>query len=153
MQSRRPKLIATYASNINWPRSVCCLSETDGSFIVCEEDQCRLLLFSSQLMLRSSCGGIRGNGSYEFDSPWSVASLFDNSSSDILVADTNNRRIQIFIIEYNGQFLYKKTLMTKEKPFFIVSFLGTFTRCLCRCWCYVLHLKTFKKEVGITHLN
>ncbi|CAF1417141.1 unnamed protein product [Rotaria sp. Silwood1] len=117
---RNPKLLATYASNINWPRSVCCLSKSDGSLIVCEQDRCRLVLFTSQLMLRSTCGGKRGNNIYEFDSPWSIASFFDkSSSSNILVADTNNRRVQHFLIEYNGKFLYKQTFITKEKPFFV----------------------------------
>ena len=35
----KPKLIATYTSKINWPRSVCCLSESDGSLIVCQEEK------------------------------------------------------------------------------------------------------------------
>jgi hypothetical protein len=110
-----------YVSNINWPRSVCCLSENDGSLIVCEQDQCRLLLFSSHLMLRSTCGGKRGNDLYEFDSPWSVATFVDNSISNVLVADTNNQRIQCFTIGYNGQFSYKYTLTLKEKPYFIAT--------------------------------
>ncbi|CAF2394692.1 unnamed protein product [Rotaria sp. Silwood2] len=118
---RNPKLLASYFSNINWPRSICCLSESDGSLIICEQDRCRLLLFTSKLMLRSTCGGTRGNGLYEFDSPWSVAALIDNSSSNVLVADTNNRRIQFFTIEYNGQFLYQNSLVTKEKPYFIAT--------------------------------
>ena len=70
-------------------------------------------------MLRSICGGKRGNDLYEFDSPWSVASLFDNTSSKLLVADTNNRRVQCFAIEFNGQFIYKHTFEVKEKPYFI----------------------------------
>jgi hypothetical protein len=111
-----------YVSNINWPRSVCCLSENDGSLIVCEQDRCRLVLFSSHLMLRSTCGGRRGNGINEFDSPWSVAtSVHNSSSSNVLVADTNNYRIQFFTIGYNGQFLYEYTLTTKEKPYFIAT--------------------------------
>ena len=120
---RNPKLLATYASNINWPRSVCCLTGEDNSIIVCEQDRCRLVLFTSQLMLRSTCGGQRGNGQYEFDSPWNVASLtiVSNSSSWILVADTNNRRVQCFSIGYQDRFIYKQTLKTKEKPFFIAT--------------------------------
>jgi hypothetical protein len=55
------------------------------------------------------------------DSPWSVATLFDKSSSNILVADTNNRRIQFFTIGNNEKFLYKYTLITKEKPYFIAT--------------------------------
>ncbi|CAF2564925.1 unnamed protein product [Rotaria sp. Silwood2] len=116
---RNRKLLATYASNINWPRSVCCLSGSDGSLIVCEQDRCRLLLFTSQLMLSSTCGGKRGNDLYEFDSPWSVASFFERSLSNVLVADTNNRRVQHFLIEYSGKFLYKQSFITKEKPFFV----------------------------------
>ncbi|CAF0768378.1 unnamed protein product [Rotaria sp. Silwood1] len=118
---RNPKLLASYSSNINWPRSICCLSKTDGSLIICEQDQCRLLLFTSKLILRSTCGEKRGNGLYEFDSPWSVAALIDKSSSNILVADTNNRRIQFFTIEYNGQFLHQHSLIIKEKPYFIAT--------------------------------
>jgi hypothetical protein len=72
-------------------------------------------------MLRSICGGKRGNEHYEFDSPWSVATLIDNSISYILVADTNNQRIQFFTIEYDGEFLYQYTLLTKEKPYFIAT--------------------------------
>ena len=72
-------------------------------------------------MLRSTCGGKRGNGLYEFDSPWSVAALLDNSSSHVLVADTNNQRIQIFAIGYNGQFLHKSTILTQEKPYFVAT--------------------------------
>ena len=121
IRNRNPKLLASYTSNINWPRSVCCLSETDGSLIVCEQDRCRLLLFTPQLMLRSTCGGVRGNGLYEFDSPWSIATLFNKSSSNILVADTNNRRIQFFTIEYNGQFLHKYSLTIKERPLFVAT--------------------------------
>lgn len=72
-------------------------------------------------MLRSTCGGKKGNDLYEFDSPWSVASLFDDSSSSpyVLVADTNNRRVQCFEIEFNGQFSYKYTFPTTEKPYFV----------------------------------
>ncbi|CAF1233349.1 unnamed protein product [Rotaria magnacalcarata] len=116
---RNPKLLATYASNLNWPRSVCCLSGSDGSLIVCEQDRCRLLLFTSQLMLRSTCGGKKGNDLYEFDSPWSVASFIDGSSSKVLVADTNNRRVQCFSIGFHGEFMYKHTFVTKEKPYFV----------------------------------
>ena len=65
--------------------------------------------------------GTRGNGPYEFDSPWSVAALSDNSSSNVLVAGTNNRRIQFYTIGYNGEFLYKNTLITKAKPYFIAT--------------------------------
>jgi hypothetical protein len=72
-------------------------------------------------MLRSTCGGTRGNGPYEFDSPWSVAALLDNSTSNVFVADTNNRRIQVYIIGYNGQFIHKYTLNTKKKPYFIAT--------------------------------
>jgi hypothetical protein len=114
-------LIATYTSNINWPRSVCCLFKNDGSLIICEQDRCCLLLFTSQMMLRSTCGGTRGNGLYEFDSPWNVASLLDDSSSNVLVADTNNRRVQYFSIGYHGQFTYKHTFKTKEKPYFVAT--------------------------------
>ncbi len=114
--------MATYTSNINWPRSVCCLSENNGSLIVCEQDRCRLLLFTSQLILLSTCGGTRGKGPYEFDSPWSVASLIDrSSSSNVLVADTNNRRLQYFSIRHNDQFILKNTLITKEKPYFVTT--------------------------------
>lgn len=71
-------------------------------------------------MLRSTCGGNRGEGEYEFNSPWSVASLFDQTKNEILVADTNNQRIQLFHIEEDDyQFRYKLTLMIKEKPFYI----------------------------------
>jgi len=118
---RNPKLLATYASSINWPRSVCCLFGNDGSLIVCEQDRCRLILFTSQLMLRSTCGGKRGNGPYEFDSPWSVASLFDKSSTDIMVADANNRRVQYFSIGYNDRLIHKHTFITKEKPYFVAA--------------------------------
>jgi hypothetical protein len=72
-------------------------------------------------MLRSTCGGKRGNNFYEFDSPWSVATLIDSSISYVLVADTNNQRIQFFTIRYNGQFLYQSTLLIKEKPYFIAT--------------------------------
>ncbi|CAF2088724.1 unnamed protein product [Rotaria magnacalcarata] len=118
---RNSKLLASYTLNINWPRSICCLSETDGSLILCEQERCRLLLFTSQLVLRSTCGGTRGDNLYQFDSPWSVATLNDNSSINVAVADTNNRRIQFFTIEHNGQFLYKYGLVTKEKPYFIAT--------------------------------
>lgn len=108
--------------NVTWPRSVCCLSGSDGSIIVCEEDRCRLMLFTSLLMLRSTCGGKRGNGPYEFDSPWSVISFVDQqSSTNILVADSNNQRIQLFTLGYNDQFLLKNTLMTKTKPYFLAT--------------------------------
>jgi hypothetical protein len=72
-------------------------------------------------MLRSTCGEKRGSGPYEFDSPWSVAVLPNNSSLNVLVADTNNQRIQFFTIGYNGQFLYEYTLVTKEKPYHIAT--------------------------------
>lgn len=45
--------------------------------------------------------------------------MFDSLSSSILVADTNNRRIQFFTIDYNGNFVYKYNIMTKEKPYFV----------------------------------
>ncbi|UJR34941.1 hypothetical protein I4U23_027719 [Adineta vaga] len=115
------KLLATYAYNINWPRSVCYLSETDGSLIICEQERCRLILFTSQLMFRSTCGGTRGNDSYELDSPWHVTEFIENSSSNILVADTNNRRIQCFLIGHRGKFIYKYTLTTKDKPFYLAT--------------------------------
>jgi hypothetical protein len=75
-------------------------------------------------MLRSTCGGTRGKGPYEFDSPWSVASFVNrssSSSSNVLVADTNNRRVQYFSIGYNDRFILKHTLITKEKPYFIAT--------------------------------
>ena len=72
-------------------------------------------------MLRSTCGGNRGKDHYEFDSPWSVATLFNQSSPNVLVADTNNQRIQCFTIGYNGEFLYKYTLVTNERPYFIAT--------------------------------
>lgn len=116
---RNPKLIATYSMNTDWPRSVCSLAGNDGSVVVCEQARCCLLLFTSQLMLRSTCGGKRGSGLYEFDSPWNVASFTDGSSSKLLVADTNNRRVQCFSIGSNGEFLYKNTFTTQEKPYFV----------------------------------
>jgi hypothetical protein len=117
--TRQPKLLSSYTEQMQWPRSVCCLSSTDGSLIVCQQEQCCLLLFTSQLMLRSTCGGQRGTGPYEFDSPWCVASLFDVTSSNILVADTNNRRVQYFTIANDGQFIHKRSLSTKHKPYFL----------------------------------
>ena len=72
-------------------------------------------------MLRSKCGGERGNGLYQFDSPWSVASLFDKTTSGVLVADTNNRRLQYFSIGYNGRFLHKQSFLTKEKPYYVAT--------------------------------
>jgi hypothetical protein len=72
-------------------------------------------------MLRSTCGGKRGNGLNEFDSPWSVASFLDQSSSNVLVADTNNRRVQYFFIGYNDRFIHKHTFLTKEKPYFLAT--------------------------------
>ena len=121
LYERTPKLLATYTSKIDWPRSVCCLSETDGSLVVCEQDRCILLLFTSQLMFRSSCGGRRGKGIFEFDSPWSVTSLFDKTMSNIVVADTNNRRLQHFAIGQNGRFIFKNSFQTNEKPFYVTS--------------------------------
>lgn len=115
------KMLAMYPSKIHWPRSVCCLSEDDGSLIVCEEDQCRLILFSPRLMLRSTYGGKRGNQFDQFDSPWSVATLFDNSKSIVLVADSNNRRIQFLTIDYHRQFRYEHTLTLEDKPYFIAT--------------------------------
>jgi hypothetical protein len=139
-----------YVSNINWPRSVCCLSENDGSLIVCEQDRCRLIVFTSKLILRSICGGRRGNGLYEFDSPWSVSTLLDNSSSNILVADTNNQRIQFFTIEYNGRFLHKYTLVTKEKPYFIATSKQHFA-----VSCEKSFIKTFltKEKTQVANIN
>ena len=118
---RTGKMLATYPSKIHWPRSVCCLADDDGSLIVCEEDQCRLILFTPRLMLRSTYGGKRGNHSDQFDSPWSVATTFDNSKSNILVADSNNRRIQFFTIGYSGQFRYQHTVTLNEKPYFLAT--------------------------------
>lgn len=121
MLIRNGKLIATYPSRIHWPRSVCCLRENDGSLIVCEEDQCRLIHFSSRLMLLSTYGGTRGNGREQFDSPWSVATTFDKLKPNILVADSNNRRIQFLSIGFQGQFQYQHSLSIKEKPFFVAT--------------------------------
>jgi hypothetical protein len=91
--NRNPKLLATYSSNIN------------------------------QLIFLSTCGETRGKGPYEFDSPWSVATLLDrsSSSSNVLVTDTNNRRLQYFSIGNNHRFLLKHTLITKEKPYFVTT--------------------------------
>ncbi|CAF1249069.1 unnamed protein product [Adineta steineri] len=118
-KKKNQKLLATYAYNINWPRSICCLNGNDGSIIVCEQERCRLILFTSQLMFRSTCGGIRGNGFCQFDSPSNVVELIEDSSSYILVADTNNRRLQCFFIGYRGEFIHKYNIITKEKPYFI----------------------------------
>ena len=116
------KLLAKYTLDIHWPRSVCCFSEGDGSLIVCEQDRCRLLLFTSRLMLRSICGGTRGHGTYEFDSPSAVATSFDESSpSTVLVADTNNRRVQYFTIRPNGTFSLVNTRTITDKPVYIAS--------------------------------
>lgn len=141
-----------YAYNINWPRCVCHLSQTDGSLIICEQERCRLILFTSQLMFRSTCGGTRGNGLDEFDSPWSVAEFVENSSSNILVADTNNRRIQCFTIGYRGKFIYKYTLATKDKPFYLAT-----TRHWLAVSCENGFLKTFyipeREEILNLNLN
>ena len=118
---RNGKLIATYPSKIHWPRSVCCLKDNDGSLIVCEEEQCRLIHFSSRLMLLSTYGGTRGNGLDQFDSPWSVATGFDKFKSNVLVADSNNRRVQFLTIGFQGQFRYQYSVSIKEKPFFIAT--------------------------------
>lgn len=116
---RNGKMIAMYPSKIHWPRSVCCLTENDGSLIVCEEEQCRLIHFSSRLMLLSTYGGTRGNGLDQFDSPWSVAAGFDRLKSNVLVADSNNRRVLFLTIGFQGQFRYQYSVSIKEKPFFI----------------------------------
>jgi hypothetical protein len=150
--SRNPKLLATHTLNINWPRSVCCSAENDGSLIVCEQDRCRLLLFTSQLMHRSTCGETRGNGLYEFDSPWSVASLLDKSSSNVLVADTNNRRVQYFSIGYDGQFLHKHTFITKEKPYFVATSYQHFA-VSCEKGLIISFLAKAKLPVAIIDLN
>jgi hypothetical protein len=90
--NRNPKLLATYSSNIN------------------------------QLIFLSTCGETRGKGPYEFDSPWSVAALLDrSSSSNVLVTDTNNRRLRYFSIGNNHRFLLKSTLITKEKPYCVTT--------------------------------
>lgn len=116
------KLLAKYTLDIHWPRSVCCFSESDGSLIVCEQDRCRLLLFTSRLMLRSICGGRRGQGVNQFDSPSAVATSLDVSSpSTVLVADTNNRRVQCFTIRPNGDFSLANTLTFDDKPVYIAS--------------------------------
>ena len=116
------KLLAKYTLDIHWPRSVCCFSESDGSLIICEQDRCRLLLFTSRLMLRSICGGTRGHGTYEFDSPSAVAASFDVSlPSTVLVADTNNRRVQYFTIRPNGDFSLADTRTITDKPVYIAS--------------------------------
>ena len=151
---RKPKLLATYASNINWPRSVCCLSGSDGSLVVCEQDRCRLVLFTPLLMLRSTCGGKRGNGNYEFDSPWSVASFTDQQASinQILVADTNNQRIQIFSIGYNDRFLFKNSLTTKEKPYFLATS-NVYFSVSCEKGLIISYLAKERIQVSIIDLN
>lgn len=109
------------------PRSICCLTWTDGSYVLCETSRNRLLLFTSRLILRSICGGISGNGDYEFNCPSNVAPQFISSaSSNIIVADTNNRRIQFFLIQSNGEFRYQSTLLLKEKPIYLSSTLTHF---------------------------
>jgi len=95
-------------------------------------------------MFRSTCGGTRGNGPYEFDSPWSVAELIRNSSSNVLVADTNNRRIQCFLIGYKGRFIHKYTFITKEKPYFIATNKQHFA-----VSCEKGFIKTFLADEGI----
>lgn len=149
---RNPKLLASYVSNINWPRSVCCLFENDSSLVVCEQDRCRLLLFTSQLMLRSKCGEKRGNGLYEFDSPWHVASISNKSSSNILVADTNNQRVQYFSIGYNDKFIHKSTFLTKEKPYFIGTSNQHFV-ISCEKGLIMTYLINEEKQVGNIDLN
>jgi len=90
--NRNPKLLATYSSNIN------------------------------QLIFLSTCGETRGKGPYEFDSPWSVAALLDrSSSSNVLVTDTDNPRLQYFCIGNNHRYLLKHNLITKEKPYFVTT--------------------------------
>jgi hypothetical protein len=101
---------------------------------------------------RSKCGGKRGNGSYEFDSPWAIASLLDKSSSNVLVADTNNRRVQYFSIGYNDQFLYKHTFMTKEKPYFIATSNQHFA-VSCEKGLIMTFLTKNKREIGDIDLN
>ncbi|CAF1007271.1 unnamed protein product [Adineta ricciae] len=151
-KKKNNKLLAVYAYNINWPRCVCYLSQTDGSVIICEQERCRVILFTSQLMFRSTCGGTRGNGLYEFDSPWTVAEFIENSTSNILVADTNNRRIQCFTIGYRGKFIYKYTLTTKDKPLYLAT-----TRHWLAVSCENGFLKTFfiseREEILNLNLN
>mgnify|MGYP002388133573 CR=1 FL=1 len=72
-------------------------------------------------MLRSTCGEHCGDSDYEFNSPWSVASLFDQTLPHVLVADTNNQRIQCFSNEYDYQFRFRYTLMMKQKPYYLAT--------------------------------
>jgi hypothetical protein len=103
-------------------------------------------------MLRSTCGGKRGNGLYEFDSPWSVASLLDKSSSSILVADTNNRRVQYFSIGYNDRFIHNHTSITKEKPYFVATSNQHFA-VSCEKGLIITFLVRNKRQVGNIDLN
>lgn len=138
---------------ITWPRSICCLPGNDSSIIVCEEDHCRLMLFTSLLMLRSTCGGKRGNGPYEFNSPWNVTSFLDHQSlTNILVADSNNHRIQIFTLGYNDRFLLKDSLITKQKPFFLATNNVYFVVSCEKGW-IVSYLAKEKIEVSTIDLN
>ena len=73
-------------------------------------------------MLRSICGGTRGHGTYEFDSPSAVARSLDVSlPSTVLVADTNNRRVQYFTIRPNGDFSLADTRTITDKPVYVAS--------------------------------
>ncbi|CAF1121733.1 unnamed protein product [Didymodactylos carnosus] len=105
--------ISLHGQQLKWPRSICTLA--DGDLIVCEQEQCRILLFSKHLLLLSHFGS-HGRGLYEFDHPWGVASL---SNSDILIADTNNKRLQCFYLGFNSRFIHKYTLLFDEKPYFV----------------------------------
>ena len=111
------RLVRSSSMARTWPRSVCSLG---SALVVCQEDRCRLLLFTSALILRSTCGRERGRDLDQFDSPWSVTTLGATSNS-ILVADSNNRRLQSFKIGSQGEFLFQFSLITREKPFFVTS--------------------------------
>lgn len=89
--------------------------------MVCLEEKCLLILFTSQLVIRSTCGGQRGSRLNEFDSPWSVVSLIDRTMPNLIVADSNNRRLQHFSISRNGKFMFRNSFPTKKKPFFLSS--------------------------------
>ena len=83
------------------PNSVA--ARSDGSFAILNSEANKVLIYDNSGNLSNEVGGTKGSGNYEFDAPSAI--IFD-SNGNLLVADTNNNRIQ----KYDSSLAYSGTI-------------------------------------------
>ena len=97
--------------SVEWPNSV--ISTLKGDVLVVDKRQDRILVFNSDFIFKYQIGGVKGSWGSEFDEPNDIVL---SQLGLLYVADTNNKRLQIF----EEKKIFKKAslanLFTGNKP-------------------------------------